>query len=265
MEYLEALHMPTRILPARVLAACALTFAFSVSSQSPALASVDDAAALDPPQASTLLAPFSCGTEWQGSTYHGHGSNNWNLDLNRSDNEDSDLGEPVLAQADGTVVWFKQTGYNNRAGTYVEIDYGEVTVRYIHLIENSIPDHLAEVGALVASGETIGLLGATGRVSGPHLHLEYWDSADHEDSAWYQLPRGNHIPVALEGQVMIATPNQPSPVVTSTNCPATSAEDRLRDLRLWRYVLDDSSIAPRRVAPSAGPGTSGPLSSRPNR
>lgn len=229
--------MPNRFLLPRGLSATALVIAILVSAPSPAATRVDPVD--DPePQEVVLLAPFTCGTQWQGSTYHGHGSNNWNLDLNRSDGDGagSDLGEPVLAQADGTVVWFKQTGYNNRAGTYVEIDYGEVTVRYIHLVENSIPEHLAEIGAAVTSGETIGLLGATGRVSGPHLHLEYWDSAEHDDAAWYELPRANHLPVSFAGQEMIATPGTPSPVAVSTNCPGPTIEDQLRELRLWRYV-----------------------------
>jgi len=230
--------MPNPSPLSRGVCAVALAVAVIVSSQTPSVAAQEDDAPAELPQALTLLAPFGCGTEWQGSTYHGHGSNNWNLDLNRSNNDDgSDLGEPVLAQADGTVVWFKQTGYNNRAGTYVEIDYGDVTARYIHLVENSIPGHLAEIGASVTAGETIGLLGATGRVSGPHLHLEYWDSAGFDDSAWYQLPRANHIPVAFDGLEMIAEPGRPSPIAVSTNCPEPSFKDRLQERRLWRYTL----------------------------
>jgi len=223
----------------RGLSAVALTAAVIVSTLSPAWAreSPMDPSAPDAPQALTLLAPFACGTEWAGSTYSGHGRNNWNLDLNRSgDSEGTDLGQPLLAQADGTVVWFKQTGYNNRAGTYVEIDYGDVTVRYIHLIESSIPTHLAEIGAAVEQGERIGLLGATGRVSGPHLHLEYWDSADHDDAAWYQLPRGNQLPVAFAGQPMVATPRQPTEGVISTNCQAPVIEIGSDDLPHWRFT-----------------------------
>lgn len=231
--------MPNHFMLSRGLCAVAVTIAVIVSSQAPGAAALGDLAE-DQPQAMTLLAPFGCDTEWRGSTYPGHGSNNWNLDLNRSSDEGgSDLGQPLLAQADGTVVWFKQTGYNNRAGTYVEIDYGDVTVRYIHLIESSIPQHLAEIGAPVTVGETIGLLGATGRVSGPHLHLEYWDSAGFDDTAWYQLPRANHIPVTFEGQEMIATPGHPTPIAVSTNCPGPDPEDRLRELQLRRYALQD--------------------------
>lgn len=239
--------MPDRTLRSRgkralVFVVALVAGALTVQWQSPVAAVIGHSPPdTELPQAVTLLAPFTCGTEWQGSTYGGHGSNNWNLDLNRvteptGGSSNSDLGQPILAQADGVVVWFKQTGYNNRAGTYVEIDYGDVTVRYIHLIENSIPATLAEIGAVVQAGETIGRLGATGRVSGPHLHLEYWDSAGYDDSAWYQLPGANHLPVAFDGQSMIAEPGQPSPVAVSTNCPDSTVEDRLRELRLWRYA-----------------------------
>lgn len=185
--------------------------------------------------ADELLAPFACGTTWQGTTYHGHGSNDWNLDLNRAGVEGTDLGQPLLAQGDGTVVWFKQSGYNNHAGTYLEIDYGDVTVRYIHLVEQSIPETLAEIGAPVERGELIGLLGDTGRVTGPHLHLEYWDSAGFDDTAWYQLPRENHIPVEFEGQVLIAEPGRPAPVIESTNCALPTRDEVVSVERLARY------------------------------
>jgi murein DD-endopeptidase MepM/ murein hydrolase activator NlpD len=183
------------------------------------------------PQALTLPAPFTCGTEWQGSTYSGHGSHNWNLDLNRAgDVVGSDLGLSLLSQANGTVAWFKQTGYNNRAGTYIEIDYGDVSVRYLHLISGSIPEELAEIGAPVDAAQLIGRLGATGRVSGPHLHLEYWDSAGYDNAPWYQLPAENHIPVAFDGQEMVATPGGPTATAVSTNCPAPSVDDKLDEI-----------------------------------
>lgn len=237
--------MPNRFATSRALCAASMLVAVLGASTSPAAArggpkpeNERPAAVEELPQALGLPAPFACGTTWQGTTYAGHGSHDWNLDLNRADGDGaSDLGQPILAQADGVVVWFKANGYNNHAGTYIEIDYGDVTVRYIHLVENSIPEPLARIGAAVQAGETIGLLGATGRVSGPHLHLEYWDSAGYDDTAWYQLPADNHLPVAFAGQEMVATPGRPSPTFVSTNCPEPSPEELVSALRLERQRL----------------------------
>lgn len=213
--------MPKRSLLARGLSTAGLTAAVMVSSSSVASAAdVDPSTTIDEPaQAVSMPAPFTCATEWQGTTYSGHGAHNWNLDLNRSgDDTGTDLGQPILAQDDGVVVWFKASGYNNRAGTYIEIDYGDVTARYLHLVEGSIPDALAEIGASVDQGELIGLLGATGRASGPHLHLEYWDSAEFDDTSRFELPSPHQLPVVFDGVDMTATPGQPSPVAVSTNC-----------------------------------------------
>jgi murein DD-endopeptidase MepM/ murein hydrolase activator NlpD len=222
----------------RGLAALALVLAVSVLSTTAAVAAPTEIVEpVEAPQSLSLLAPFACGTEWRGSTYPGHGSHNWNLDLNRGgDQGGSDLGQPLFAQDDGVVVWFKQTGYNNRAGTYVEIDYGDVTVRYIHLVSGSIPEAVAEIGAPVTSGQFIGELGATGRVSGPHLHLEYWDSAGLDDTPWYQLPRANHLPVAFDGQLMVATPGSPSETAISTNCDGDALGDP-REVYLERWYM----------------------------
>lgn len=204
------------------------------------------AAAAEPPPdepatEQALVAPVPCGIEVEGTTYPGHGSNDWNLDLNTTRGSSRvDLGLPVLAQGDGTVVWFKTSGYNKGAGTYIEVDYGAVTVRYIHLVEGSIPPDLAEIGATVRTGDQLGELGTTGRSSGPHLHLEYWDSTDHVDTPWYQLPRANHLPVTFEGVEMIARVGSPSPAVVSTNCAERTLEDRLWALRLSRYQRYDA-------------------------
>ena len=179
----------------------------------------------EPPEEPTenLLAPFTCGTEWQGTTYSGHGTNNWTLDLNRTDlvwpDPLHDLGQPILAQGDGTVVHVAQTGWNSGAGTYLEVDYGDVTAVYVHLVENSIT---VEVGDVVDTGQLLGEVGNTGNIISStaeklaHLHLAYWDSSGMEDARAYQL--SNQIPVVIDGVELIATPGNPSPAFVSTNC-----------------------------------------------
>ena len=76
-------------------------------------------------------------------------------------------GDPVLAAGGGTVI---DSAYNRSRGHYViiEHDNGYKSV-YMHLRKR-----LASVGQKVEQGEKIGLLGSSGRSTGPHLHFEIW-------------------------------------------------------------------------------------------
>ncbi len=77
------------------------------------------------------------------------------------------LRSPVKATAGGVVVaahW--HSGY----GRMIEIDHGnQVITRYAHLKAYKV-----KVGDLVKPGQEIGLLGSSGRSTGPHLHFEVW-------------------------------------------------------------------------------------------
>jgi murein DD-endopeptidase MepM/ murein hydrolase activator NlpD len=73
-------------------------------------------------------------------------------------------GTLVLALADGTVVVAEDLFLTSKA---VFIDHGNGLVSmYFHLSEIRV-----QAGQDVKKGETLGLVGSTGRVSGPHLHL----------------------------------------------------------------------------------------------
>ena len=76
------------------------------------------------------------------------------------------IGTPVIAVAAGVVIDARD-GWNGGYGNRVIIDHGNAKTVYAHL--SAI---LAVEGQRVSQGETIGLVGNTGRSTGPHLHLE---------------------------------------------------------------------------------------------
>jgi len=74
-------------------------------------------------------------------------------------------GTPVTATGDGQVVW---AGWRDRYGNIVEVDHGNgLKTRYAHLSKI-----LVLLGTHVGRGTVVGLVGETGRTTGPHLHYE---------------------------------------------------------------------------------------------
>ena len=78
---------------------------------------------------------------------------------------DAPYGTPVQVAASGRVIIAgRQRGYGN----VVYVDHGNgLSTRYGHLSEIDVT-----VGQTVTRGQTIGLVGSTGRSTGPHLHYE---------------------------------------------------------------------------------------------
>jgi murein DD-endopeptidase MepM/ murein hydrolase activator NlpD len=75
------------------------------------------------------------------------------------------MGTPVFATADGVV---RETKYQTGYGKTIEINHGfGYATLYAHLSK-----YLVKPGQAVKRGDKIAEVGATGRVTGPHLHYE---------------------------------------------------------------------------------------------
>lgn len=82
---------------------------------------------------------------------------------------EADVGDPVLAVADGVVSY---SGDRSGYGNTVEVDHGNGYVtRYAH---NS--RLVRKVGELVRAGQQIARAGSTGRSTGAHVHFEVWEN-----------------------------------------------------------------------------------------
>ncbi|HUL94789.1 MAG TPA: M23 family metallopeptidase [Usitatibacter sp.] len=74
-------------------------------------------------------------------------------------------GTVVMAAAGGVV---SQVAFVPEYGNIVDVDHDNgLTTRYAHLTRS-----LVKVGDVVMKGQKIAIVGATGRVTGPHLHFE---------------------------------------------------------------------------------------------
>jgi murein DD-endopeptidase MepM/ murein hydrolase activator NlpD len=76
----------------------------------------------------------------------------------------NDIGTPEVAADAGQVVFAGWGSY----GVYVEIDHGNG----FHTIYGHMSKALVSTGQMVGRGQLIGLMGVTGRATGPHLHFE---------------------------------------------------------------------------------------------
>lgn len=74
-------------------------------------------------------------------------------------------GATIKAPADGTVL---RSAFDGSYGNFIVLDHGNhFRTRYLHLQKS-----LVRPGDSVKRGEVIGLVGNTGRSTGPHLHYE---------------------------------------------------------------------------------------------
>lgn len=92
------------------------------------------------------------------------------------------VGTPIMAAGDGRVV---ASAYNNLNGHYVFIQHSNnIVTKYLHLSKRDVKQ-----GDRVRQGQTIGRLGATGRVTGAHLHYEFVVDGVHRNPRTVKLPQ----------------------------------------------------------------------------
>lgn len=88
------------------------------------------------------------------------------------------IGTPVIASASGRV---KIAEYSSSYGYMVEISHGNgYTTLYAHNSELNV-----QVGDMVKQGDIISYSGATGRVTGPHVHFEIKLNGELQDPREY--------------------------------------------------------------------------------
>lgn len=91
------------------------------------------------------------------------------------------VGTPIRASGDGKVV---TSGYNKYNGKYVVIQHGNnIMTKYLHL-----STRMVSRGKRVKQGDIIGKLGATGMVTGAHLHYEFLVNGVHRNPRTVKLP-----------------------------------------------------------------------------
>ena len=105
-------------------------------------------------------------------------------------------GTPVMSAGEGVVI---RAGRAGGYGNLVEIRHRSgVTTRYGHLSRIQ-----TKAGARVSQGQQIGLVGATGLASGPHLHYEFRVNGVAKDSRKVNL--GNGAPLEGRERQLFAT------------------------------------------------------------
>jgi murein DD-endopeptidase MepM/ murein hydrolase activator NlpD len=146
------------------------------------------------------------------------------------------LGSPVYALTNGVVV--RSWTYNDPTcgiGLTMKADDGQ-TWTYCHM---AVLNSSVVAGATLAAGEQVGLVGATGDATGPHLHLQLQPATQWpQEEAWFQAFAGSAFSWSDDGsadtgpvrtpavfdaaETAVSTPAQPGPVfevVTPSKSP----------------------------------------------
>jgi murein DD-endopeptidase MepM/ murein hydrolase activator NlpD len=161
---------------------------------------------------------------------------------------DAPLDTPVMAAADGQVIW---AGYGLLVGTEgtddgyglavaIKHDFGYEGQRlytiYAHMSSINVVDN-----QMVKTGEQIGYVGTTGHTTGPHLHFEVREGANVYDDTrnpelWLAPPQGWGI---LVGRIMDETGKKLSHIAMHVKNMDTEREWEVRTYGIGSINSDD--------------------------
>ncbi|BBS86258.1 peptidoglycan DD-metalloendopeptidase family protein [Aeromonas media] len=128
------------------------------------------------------------------------------------------VGTPIMAAGGGSVV---AAGYNQFNGNYVFIKHaGNYVTKYLHLSKRTV-----NKGQRVKQGQTIGLLGGTGRVTGPHLHYEFVVGGVHKNPRTLTLPQAE----TLTGRALASFKAQARPQLAKLDSTELQLAQNQRD------------------------------------
>ena len=130
-------------------------------------------------------------------------------------------GTPVFAASSGVVLSADNSSLSEAFGNAVLIEHGDqLTSLSAHLSRLDV-----QLGQWVEAGQQIGLVGQTGRATGPHLHFELWRGSVPQDPIALLPLSPQERKHALAEMQRQAAANQPSAkkrVVTAKNRAVTS-------------------------------------------
>lgn len=111
------------------------------------------------PISELALKQMASGYGWRVDPIYGTARHHDGMDFASAE------GTPVYATARGTV---KEAGWRQGYGNCIDIDHGDgYMTRYAHLSAIKVT-----AGQKISRGDLIGLVGSTGKSTGPHLHYE---------------------------------------------------------------------------------------------
>lgn len=113
------------------------------------------------------------------------------------------IGTPVYAASSGVVLNADMGSMSDAFGLAVLIEHGDKF--------QSLSAHLSRIdvniGDWVQAGQQIGLVGKTGRATGPHLHFELWQNTIPKDPLLFLPIKAPNRAIAAEPKVSSAAPS----------------------------------------------------------